>query len=280
MSLTSVEKRIETLLEATKPGSEVSDSKLLAMAFGFDHKLMARLPIDINGIALGLRHPRISSIRSVRLPVDGMLVPNKDKLAILVNKNQPIERQRFSCAHELVHAYSDPSQPARRQLPFPSITPAERNCEKLASVLLMPNPAFRDYVNQYGHSISAIVKLHYVFQTSIQATAIRFVDTIKRHCILIVSRIGYAKSGRRLRVKWSSQNSDRILNSSRPFIPTNASLNMPSALIAYKTPGTQSSQELCSIGRLTFGGYTESRGFGKGDRRYVLTLIYPDGRPA
>ena len=278
MSLNRASKRLETLLVATKPGSDATDSKLLALAFGFDYKLMTTPPVDIRRLALSLKNPKVSSIRSAKLPVDGMLVPGKGGVTILVNGNHSVARQRFSCAHELVHAIRSPELPAQRQLSFPSTKPSERErqCERLASVLLMPNPAFRDCVDRFGHSINTVLKLHRIFQTSIQATAIRFVDVIKEHCILVVSGMSGGKSGRRLRVKWSSQNGDRLSDIGHRFIPRNASLDLQGALTAYSTPGTQPGREVFSIGRRNLAGFTESRGFGYGNRRYVLTMIYPD----
>ncbi|MCH8062799.1 MAG: ImmA/IrrE family metallo-endopeptidase, partial [Chloroflexi bacterium] len=38
------------------------------------------------------------------MPVDGAYLPGSDGFTIFVNKNQSVQRQRFSCAHEIGHA--------------------------------------------------------------------------------------------------------------------------------------------------------------------------------
>ena len=248
----------------------------LASELGIEERLVSTPPIDIQRIALSMSHPRVSSVKYVSLPVDGMLTPSSDGLTILINKHQRPERQRFTCAHEVVHALKNPTLEAHRQLPLLPYDSDERQCERLASMLLMPNPAFRYRANSLPPSINSIVKLARMFATSIQSTASRFVDVLTKPCLLIVSTFRYGRSGRTLRVKWPHQNTYNPDGRPKYFVPQNASVRLRTGLIAYRTEYVQSDTEDINLGNLQVRAQTQSRGFGLGENRYVLTLVFPD----
>ena len=204
----------------------------LASELGIEEFLMSTPPIDIQRIALSLSDPRVSSVKYVNLPIDGMLVPSHDTLTILINRQQSPERKRFTCAHEVVHALKNPTLAAHRQLPLLPYDSDERQCERLASMLLMPNPAFGERVNSLLPSVNSITKLARMFATSVQAAASRFVDVVEKPCLLIVSTFMNGKSGRTLRVKWAHQKMDSLEERPKYFLPTKGSLGLKTALVA------------------------------------------------
>ena len=241
---------------------------------GIDARLNATVPVNIEEIA---RLVGATTVRKADIPAAGMLIPVNEEFVILLNKDDVASRQRFSCAHEIAHTllgYQPPSA-SLRQLPLLPSNHKERECENLAAMLLMPNPAFEDRANTLPPSIKSIVNLSRMFMTSVQATAIRFVDVLTKPSLLIVSTFRNGSSGRTLRVKWSHQNTHRPDGRPKYFVPRKASLKLQTASIAYRTDQVQRDTEDIKIGRLRLRGHTESRGFGYGDRRYVLTLVFP-----
>jgi len=116
-----------------------------------------------------------------------------------------------------------------------------------------------------------------LFVTSIQATAIRFVDVIDEPCMLIVSKLRGGSSGRNLRIVWSHQNTVKPTGKPMYFVPRNKSIQLTTARLAFHSGQVQSDVEEINIGDLQTKARTESKSFGRGDNRYVLTLVFPNG---
>ena len=240
---------------------------------GLNERLNARLPVNIASIArsLGAR-----SVTEADIPAAGMLVPVDSGFMILVNKNNPPARKRFSCAHEVAHALIDPeSTSAQRQFPFGKDSELEKACERLASLLLMPNPVFRNHATAGLPSIAKVAKLAETFATSIQATALRFVKEIGERCLLIISEPHGHSDEVQLAVKWSSNNFPKS-GARGVFVPRRARVGLRSAQIAYRTRDVQRDTETLSAGKYRLETYSESKAFGEGKSRYVLTLAFPD----
>ena len=111
---------------------------------------------------------------------------------------------------------------------------------------------------------------------SIQATAIRFIDQMEEPCILVLSNHTNRGSGSKLRVKWSTQNT--ITHDGKPkfYIPRNKPTNWETAELAFEAEDEQGEVDDFNFGSLRLNAYTESRGFGTGSQRCVLSLIFPE----
>lgn len=242
-------------------------------------RLSQRVPVDIEAIARALG---AKSVSKADIPAAGMLLPVGKQFMILVNRRDGPDRQRFSCAHEIAHALFDPAfSPALRQLALSSNMPSassqniEKKCDEVASLLLMPNPVFREQVDLAGASIGAITKLARTFATSVQATALRFVDEVDEHCLLVISQADRSESGFPLRVKWSSHNVLSAEGRPKYYIPRGAHLKLHTASVAYRAGAVQADLEAVELGNLRVNARTESRRFGTGDNKYVMTLVFP-----
>ena len=234
-------------------------------------------PVDIVKIAKSLG---VTTVAESDIPAAGMLVPTKGHYKILVNREFDLVRQRFSCAHELAHLLLNPEQgSAMRRSPVPASNDLERKCEAIAALLLMPDPTFSRLACMDKPGIRTITKLAQIFLTSIQATALRFLDVIKEPCVLIVSEIRYGQSGTKLRIRWSYQNTQRSDGKSLYFIPRGGTLRLASAANASQSGRIESEIEDIRVGGLRARAYAESKSFGFRSYRYVLTLIFPNGDP-
>ena len=259
--------------------NDATVAQLLAKA-DVDPTVLAQVPVNVGLIARTQRATPITSIKREDLPVDGLLLPNPQGFTISVNRGHSEERQRFSLAHEVAHAILSPRNPAFRN-GSKHIRSSERDCESFASMLLMPNPAFTDFVRDYGPSLATITRLANTFKTSIRATAIRFVDVIGQlgvPCILILSQLSCQTSGRRLRVQWAHQNTLKPDGRPEFFIPSNKSVGFKSAYAAFGNDAVHAAREMVELGNLRVRTQTESVAFGRGSNRFVVTLVYPDAK--
>ena len=236
--------------------------------------LNARIPVNVESIAKTLG---AASVQKADISIAGMLLPTENSFRILVNRNEHWVRQRFSCAHEIAHAILEPNlNPSMRQELRQFSNDLERHCDELASQLLMPDPTFSKYAKSEAFSIPSVVNLSRTFETSIQATTIRTIDIIQEPCIAIFSAMATGKTGSKLRIKWNSQNIRRLRRRHSYFLPKGKSLNLATAEMAYRTGQLQMKYEYIDIGNLRLKGYTESKGFGYGKSRYVLSLVFPE----
>ncbi len=244
---------------------------------GLTRLLNEEIPVDIAGIAKAVG---VTSVTASDIPAAGMLVPTKGQFKILVNRELDLVRQRFSCAHELAHMLLNPvEKSAMRRSPVPASNDLERKCEAMAALLLMPDPTFSRLASLEEPRIRTITKLANIFLTSIQATALRFVDVIKEPCVLIVSENKYGQSDSKLRIRWSYQNTQRSDGKSQYFIPRGGTLRLASAMNANQSGRIESGIEDIRLGGLRVRAYAESKSFGYRRYRYVLTLVFPNGEP-
>jgi len=107
----------------------------------------------------------------------------KDRAIITVNAASSRERQRFSAGHELGHWMRDRGQVAF-QCEYKnftrdwsnSINNPETRANHFASDLLLPVSMFRPYSRRMPVIFESVRKLASIFQMSLTATAIRFVE--------------------------------------------------------------------------------------------------------
>lgn len=239
-------------------------------------------PVDIEKVA---SLSGVTEILKKPLDLDGMLIPAPNGYTIIVNRNQLPTRQRFTCAHEIGHILlsGKSCSAVRRRDGIISLydrrrqPSEERVCDQIAAELLMPLVPFIDTAASHSWEIDAIRALADSFDTSLTATAIRFVSLIPEPCILL--SWSYAHYPRRaLSAIWSKQNSHC---GTKSFFAPNRTRPIGKRVIhqALET-------DLLSSGSLTLGQmanghayyrrlYTEAIGMGKGKNRRVLSFSFP-----
>jgi IrrE N-terminal-like domain len=125
-----------------------------------------------------LRHRRILRIEYARdVDYDGALMPLgqefSDGFAIVLNKNCPSTRIRFTAAHELCHTFFYEYVP---ELKFRDHNPdplEERLCDIGAAELLMPSRAVKRQAKSTGTSLEALARLAGLFDVSLDAMLLR-----------------------------------------------------------------------------------------------------------
>lgn len=127
---------------------------------------------------------------------------------IRVNKSiSPPRRKRFAIAHELGHyelrhSPGAPTECAERQflLWYKSQNQKEVEANLFAAELLMPKAFFQKRIEMTLPSMDLIGSLAEQFQTTLTATAIRYVDLCGERCALVLSSSG--------RVTWTRRSSE------------------------------------------------------------------------
>lgn len=136
------------------------------------------------------------------------LVQNGENGIITINASDDSRRKRFAIAHELAH------WKMHRESKFAGICAAqdlmtvndegsiEAEANVFASEVLMPRNLFYPMCRSLEPSFEAISKLSKVFDTSLTATALRFIDSTKENCFLV-----WAEN---LKVVWWRKNKSRL----------------------------------------------------------------------
>lgn len=116
-------------------------------------------------------------------------------------------RKRFAVAHELGHWFLHETESqifscTAEQMRDYKGSPMEVEANLFASELLMPTALFRPLASDSEPTLGQIKTLAGIFNTSLTATAMKFVDVNKHECILVLSK---GKS-----VAWSKQQKNRF----------------------------------------------------------------------
>jgi hypothetical protein len=210
-------------------------------------------PIDTTTI---MRCFGISPKRARFQGPSGLLL-NPDRGVIFINSDDPLTRQRFSEAHELMEylfaAQSRTKSWAARGL-FSEKT-KEDLCEEGAASLLMPLSTFSPYLHEWGVSLETGKRLAELFNVSLTAALVRTVRFGPGQHALILWRMAHkprevkslAAPGqiplfkdytpspppRRLRVDWG------CTTEGGPYIPRNKSVEFDSSIYeAYEQGST------------------------------------------
>lgn len=121
---------------------------------------------------------------------DALLVPTRAGYRILCNDRMPPSRRAFSLCHEVGHTFFAGSQAKRhflrtkRREAYLTGEEArlERACDIVAAELLMPQPWFDEAVGRHGFRAGALPALSRDFAVSLEAAALRLVETASRPC--------------------------------------------------------------------------------------------------
>jgi Zn-dependent peptidase ImmA (M78 family) len=220
--------------------------------------------------------------------VSAILIKLRDGDVIRVNQKHNSARQNFSCAHEIGHVLLSElnMEPCIDDIEFRTFNPQahaiarararERLCDAAATELLMPEIVFKKYLLALGASISSIESLANIFRVSISSTAIRIAEVSTEPCIALLWRPRPESKSKALRLAWrvgprkkSKGNTD--------YMPVHTLVKSTSTL--YKAYQCANPVKCHKIFRLDAGVKRlpiESKGFGSGETRYVISLAFPN----
>jgi len=242
---------------------------------------MEKPPFSIERLAMLQGIKKI--IRTDLGRLDALLIKLEEGYLIKLNCMRPSYRQNFSCAHEIIHTFfDDPNITLRRRSRVDSSTSMtcreteEALCDIGAAELLMPEAIFRQYASNYSSCSAALQPLARSFGVSIQAVAIRLTEIKKEPCIATCwnfrDRPGSDK--RKLRVMWAAQPKG-VIGVRHYYVPRDASIAQNSSVFhAYETDAYTGDFQILRLGSLRGRYYIESKGFGSGARRYVISFVH------
>lgn len=134
--------------------------------------------IDIERIA---QHCGAAVVYEPLTGCEARIIGYGDRAIITVNSHSPRSRQRFSAGHELGHWMHDRGSISLSCSENQLVTEwfennPERKANRYAADLLMPVSLFRPQVQDREINFDSVEQLANMFQTSLTATAIRFVE--------------------------------------------------------------------------------------------------------
>jgi len=115
---------------------------------------------------------------------EAYIMGNGDRAIITVNSRSQRPRQRYSAGHELGHwhhhrgiTFICRASDIGDQAIVSKLSEVERTADNYAADLLMPRYLFKPVIDQFAQiTLEAVRQLAHRFQTSLTATAIRFVE--------------------------------------------------------------------------------------------------------
>ena len=210
-----------------------------------------------------------------------ILLKSKDSYQIKVNEKHHPFKQNFSIAHEIGHVLYNELHldtyinNVEHRTYNPQITrklrvnAKERLCEAVATELLMPESVFTKYLKSFGLSVHSIEPLSHAFRTSIQATAYRIAEVSEEPCLILIWKPWPANKPKGLRYAGSQ-------SKLRP-VPVHTFIRFPSKLqTAFESFSSVKSSEIFKINNIKKNLPLESKGFCRGENRYVVSLALLD----
>jgi Zn-dependent peptidase ImmA (M78 family) len=235
-----------------------------------DEAGVRRPPVDPRRLAQQRGIRRIFVSRS--LESSGQLLRVGEELVIRLSARDGLERQNFSCCHEIAHTFAlDSSVGKLRQsdeaLRCSSSARQERLCDNAAAEMLMPERLFSPLANCREPSSDSLVFLSKQFASSIKATVLRLAQ-LALWPVVFVSWKFTTKEGstRKLRVAWSARPAG-----SRCYVPVHASADRASGMYATFSIGHPTSEvESLELGSLRGRYLVESMSVGQ----QVISIIH------
>jgi len=218
---------------------------------------------------------------------DAVLFRFPDGYVIKVNKNHNLARQNFSCAHEIGHTlFSELNlEHYIKNIEYRTFNPPhhaelrakarERLCDVAATELLMPELIFRKYLSGFGISVHSIERLANIFRVSIRATAWRIAEVSEEPCIALLWKPWLRNRSKGLRLALCV-GPGRQTSVKSHYTPLHTYVRPPSTLHeAYKNDRPVKSFKLFKLDNAVKRCPMESKGFGHGETRYVISLAFP-----
>jgi Zn-dependent peptidase ImmA (M78 family) len=141
-------------------------------------------PLPVLASCQGVRVIHREAIR-VESGCSGFLVPADGGYEITVNSTEPLERQNFSVAHEIVHTFFRDACPRSRPTDR-----EERLCDIGAAELTMPAGRFSDSLVRVGLTLAGIDFCRSEFDVSFEAAARRAMDFTGESACLFIAALG------------------------------------------------------------------------------------------
>lgn len=240
----------------------------------------ARNLVDEAGIKAPPVDPRVlARLRGIKrivtsdaLGFSGQLFRDGDELVIKLSAEEPVERQNFSCCHEIAHTFAFDDIGVRfRMTPatvaHSSSSAEEYLCDRAAAEMLMPGEFFKPLAASLNPSITSVVSLSKLFVSSIRATVVRLGQTGVWPVVFIAwkftNRLG---SSPKLRVSWAVRPEGY-----RCFIPRHAPAHPATGIYAtFLGSHPTFENELLDLGTLRGKYLVESAKFGD----YVVSIVH------
>jgi len=216
--------------------------------------------------------------------VSAVLFKLHDGDVIKVNANHHPVRQNFSCAHEIGHTLLSELKLEHyaENVEFRTFNPQalamaragakERLCNAAATELLMPESIFRKYLLNFGIAINSVEQLAAIFRVSVPAAAIRIAEVSPEPCIALLWRQQRNKS-KALQLAWPRR---KPLGKNH-YTPVHKRVTPPSTLHkAYEYNSPVKCYKLFKVNNVVKNLSMESKGFGYGENRYVISLAFLD----
>jgi hypothetical protein len=218
---------------------------------------------------------------------------------MLINEDDPITRQRFSQAHELMEcvfvAHAEAKDEEHPGVRFRDHV-KESLCEQGAAALLLPRSSFLKEVAGLGVSLDAASNLASLYQASLLATLFQMVRYAPGAHALVVWRLALKPEQERrlpppeqlpmfgpelvpspqkeLRVWWATCTEGEPTG----FIPKHKSIPRESLIFqAYDTPSLLSGEEFVNLGRVRGTCFVEAKRIKVGEEDCVVSLMHLPG---
>lgn len=253
--------------------------------------LSASPPIDLNKI-----FDRFNLLSPKQAPFtmqQGAIVRINGEPQILLKEDDPLLRQRFTQAHELIEILFDelPGEiRCDRQKENIFGNYKESICQTAAAHLLMPQRSFRPKAIELGLSFQSAKILANEYNVSLTAALFRLVDQYEHSCAVILWKLknkpkeiqrkipkkqmtlpGFAAKAiaePKLRVEWVYGNYLNV------FIPKDKSIDEDSSVYqCWNTKQFSSGEEILSFGRFTRKAWVENSSIHNNGENFVLSLI-------
>lgn len=216
---------------------------------------------------------------------DGFLLPLRDGYKIKLNATDHWARRNFTCAHEMGHILFDGLglREYVRRIEYRTYNPhatikmrasiIERLCDAAAAQLLMPTGVFRKHLGALGVGVHAVEPLADLFKVSAQTAAMRIAEVANEHCAALFWR-PWPRNGKPRGLKTSRVTSNP---ENAPCRPVRTLVKRPSSLhTAFDTDKVVSSSRTFVTQGAVRRVSMQSKGFGRGEYRYVLSLAFPE----
>jgi Zn-dependent peptidase ImmA (M78 family) len=211
-----------------------------------------------------------------------------DGYMVKVNENHYPARQNFSCAHEIGHILFGELKLEQyvRTIEYRTFNPQgeqkaraaarERLCDAAATELLMPEHIFRKYLLGFGVSIHSIEWLANIFKVSIHAAVWRIAEVSAEPCIALMWQPWPRNRSKGLRLAWCA-GPGRKETGKGYYMPVHTRVAYPSTLHqAFENDKLVKSFKLFKVDNAVKRLPMESKGFGHGENRRVISLAFPD----
>jgi Zn-dependent peptidase ImmA (M78 family) len=216
-----------------------------------------------------------------------LLLRFQDGYVIKVNQNHNLARQNFSCAHEIGHNLLGELKIElnTEDIEFRTFNPQghaearakarERLCDAAAAELLMPELVFRKYLSGFGVSVHSIALLADIFKVAVWAAVWRIAELSTEPCIALLWKPDTRTKSKALRLAWrvGPGRKDRGRTN---YMPVHTRITCPSTLHkAYEYDSPVKCCKLFKVDNAVKRLPMESKGFGRGETRFVISLAFP-----